>query len=101
MTPSFPFWPTTLQPPCLGREPKARVTTMGQHWMAQSMNPFVQVLSNLSMVAKLEDLLYSLHSYLSNSPKKHFEFIKLVKIMETCWLKILQNVKIWWINESL
>jgi hypothetical protein len=74
---------------------------MGQHCMAQRMNPFVQVLSNLSIVAKLEDILQSLHSYLSNSPKQHFESIKLVEIMEIGQLIFLQNVKIWWISRSL
>jgi hypothetical protein len=28
MTPGSPSWPTTLQPFCLGREPKARVATL-------------------------------------------------------------------------
>jgi hypothetical protein len=50
------------------------------------------------MVAKLEDLLYSLYSYLSNSPKQHLEFIKFVEILEIGRLKILWNVKIWWIS---
>jgi hypothetical protein len=27
VTPGSPSWSTTLQPPCLGREPKARVAT--------------------------------------------------------------------------
>jgi hypothetical protein len=27
VTPGSPSWPTTLQPPCLGHEPKARVAT--------------------------------------------------------------------------
>jgi hypothetical protein len=27
VTSKSPSWPTTLQPPCLGREPKARVAT--------------------------------------------------------------------------
>jgi hypothetical protein len=27
VTPGSPSWPATLQPPCLGREPKARVAT--------------------------------------------------------------------------
>jgi hypothetical protein len=74
---------------------------MGQHCMAQRMNLVVQVLSNLSMVAKLEDLLQSLHSYLSNSLKQHFESTKFVKIVEIGGLNFLQNVKIWWISRSL
>jgi hypothetical protein len=27
MTPESPFWPTTLQPPCLSHEPEAKVVT--------------------------------------------------------------------------
>ncbi len=49
------------------------------------------------MVAKLEDLLQSLYFYFSNSSKRHLEFAKLIEMVET-WLKILWNVKIWWIN---
>jgi hypothetical protein len=46
--------------------------------------------TNLPMVAKLEDLLQSLYSYFSNSPKHHLEFhFKLVKIIETRRFKIL------------
>jgi hypothetical protein len=74
---------------------------MGQHCMAQRMNLVVQVLLNLSMVAKLEHLLQSLHSYLSNSFEQHFEFTKLVEIVEIKGLIFLQNEKIWWINRSL
>jgi hypothetical protein len=28
VTPGLPSWPATLQPPCLGREPKAKVATL-------------------------------------------------------------------------
>ncbi len=28
VTPKFPSWPATLQPPCFGRKPKARVVTL-------------------------------------------------------------------------
>ncbi len=43
LTPGFPslwlnsqasFWPATLQPLCLGREPKARVATVPLTWVA-------------------------------------------------------------------
>jgi len=55
---------------------------MGQHCMAHR--------TNLPMVANLEDLLQSLYSYFSNSPKHHLEFhFKLAEIMETKRLKIL------------
>jgi hypothetical protein len=54
--------------------------------MAHKTNLVVQILSNLPMVAKLEDLLQSL------------EFTKLANIVEKIGLKILQNVKTWWIS---
>jgi hypothetical protein len=60
--------------------------------MAHWTNLDVQVLSNLSMVAKLENLLESLYSYFSNSFEQHLEFTKLVEMVETGRLKILQNV---------
>jgi hypothetical protein len=56
--------------------------------MAHWTNLVVQVVSNLSMVAKLEDLLQSLYFYFSNSSKRHLEFAKLIEMVET-WLKIL------------
>jgi hypothetical protein len=51
--------------------------------MAHRTNLAIQVLSNLPMVAKLEDLLQSLYFYFSNSPKHHLEFTKLAKMVET------------------
>jgi hypothetical protein len=36
--------------------------------------------------------------YFSHSPKYHIEFTKLVELMEIKILKILHNVKTWWIN---
>ncbi len=56
---------------------------MGQYCMAHRTNLAIQVLSNLPMVAKLEDLLQSLYFYFSNSPKHHLEFTKLAKMVET------------------
>jgi hypothetical protein len=70
---------------------------MGQYCMTHEMNLDVQLLSNLPMVAKLEDFLQSLYSYFSSSPKQHLEFIKLANIMETKKLN-LRNVKTPWIN---
>jgi hypothetical protein len=67
---------------------------MGQYYMAHKMNLVIQVLSNVPMVAKLEDLLQSLYSYYSSSWKQHLEFTKFVKIVETLGLKILRNVQI-------
>jgi hypothetical protein len=52
----------------------------------------------MPMVFKLEDLLQSFYGYFSSSPKCHFEFIKLAKIVETKVFKAPQNVKTRWIN---
>jgi len=62
---------------------------MGQHYMAHRTKLDVQALSNLPMVTKLGELLQSLYSYFSSSPKWHLEFTKLVKIVETRGFKIL------------
>jgi hypothetical protein len=71
---------------------------MGQHYMAHRTNLVVQALSNLLMVVKLEKLLQSLYSYFSSSPKQHLEFTKLLEIVKTRGLKILQNVNFFWIS---
>jgi len=51
--------------------------------MAHRTNLAIQVLSNLPVVVKLENLLQSLYSYFSNSSERHLEFSKLVEIVET------------------
>ncbi len=62
---------------------------MGQHCMAHQTNLAIQVLLNLPMVAKLEDLLSSQCFYFYSSPKRYLKFIKLVEIVETRRLKFL------------
>ncbi len=56
--------------------------------MAHPTNLVVQVLLNLPMVAKLENLLQALYSYFSNSLEHHLEFIKLVEILEIRGLNV-------------
>jgi len=58
----------------------------------------VQALSNLLMVSKLEDLLWSLYAYFLNFFNHHLEFINLAKIMEIKGFKIFLSVKIQWIS---
>jgi hypothetical protein len=48
-------------------------------------------------VHQLERLLQALYQYFCKNPKMHLEFTKLVNIMEIKWLKLLRNVKKWWI----
>jgi hypothetical protein len=61
--------------------------------MVHKMNLALQGLFSMPMVSKLEDLFQSLYGYFFNSPKCHLEFTKLVEIVETKDLKILQNVE--------
>jgi len=63
--------------------------------MVHNTNLIGQVLSNLPMVAKLEDLCWSLYFYFSSSLKQHLELNKFIEIVKTVRLKILKNVKIW------
>ncbi len=67
---------------------------IGIHCIAHRTNLEVQNLSSMPMVSKLEDLFQSLYGYFSSSPKCHFEFTKLVQIVETKGLKVFRNVKI-------
>jgi hypothetical protein len=43
VTPGCSSWPATLQPPCLGREPKARVATLILMEIFQSNHHFLIV----------------------------------------------------------
>jgi len=45
------------------------------------------------MVNKIEGLLKTFYNYFSKSLKRHLEFMKLAKLMETKEAKILKNVK--------
>jgi hypothetical protein len=53
------------------------------HCMAHETNLAVQTLSHLQMVNKIEGLLQTLYNYFSKSSKRHLEFMKLTKLMET------------------
>jgi hypothetical protein len=50
------------------------------------------------MVSKLEGLLHTLYNYFSKSPKRHLEFTKLAELMITKGVKILKNIKTYWIS---
>jgi hypothetical protein len=58
----------------------------------------VEPLSNLLVVSKLETLCQALYMYFSMSARKHLQFLKLVDIVETEGLRMLQNVKTCWIS---
>lgn len=55
----------------------------GIHCMAHKTNMVVQVLSKLNMVFLLKNLFQTLHPYFSKSLKRHLQFQKLTKILET------------------
>jgi len=61
--------------------------------MVHSTNFAVQTLSHLPMVKRTKSLLSTFYNYFYKSPKKHLEFTKLAKIMETRGVKILKNIK--------
>jgi hypothetical protein len=50
------------------------------------------------MVSKLEGLLHTLYNYFSKSLKRHLEFTKLVELMKAKGVKILKNIKTYWIS---
>ncbi len=58
----------------------------------------VQTFSNVPLVSCIKNLLQCLYGYFNHSPKKHLEFIKLVKIMEIkgnkiLWISMISLVK--------
>jgi len=65
--------------------------------MAHRTNLAIQTLSKLPLVVWIESFLQCLYFYFSHSPKKHLEFIKILKLMATKENKIFQNVKTRWI----
>jgi len=71
---------------------------IGVHYIAHKTNLAIQILLHLQMIIRLEGLIYTLYNYFSNSLKRHLEFTKLVKLMETKSAKILKNGKTNWIS---
>ncbi len=67
-------------------------------WIVTLTNLALQTLLVFPLVKCIENLLKTLHAYFAHSPKRHLEFTKLAKIMETKGNKILHNVKIQWIS---
>jgi hypothetical protein len=50
----------------------------------------IEVLSQLPIVSKIEDLLQDIYTFFCKSPKKHIAFGKLAEILETKGNKILR-----------
>jgi hypothetical protein len=61
--------------------------------MTHQTNFVVQAFFKLNMVCRLENLIQALYAHFSNSPKRHLEFSKLVKITITYGNKILKMSK--------
>jgi len=70
----------------------------GMHCMAHRTNLAVEPLSNLPLVAKVEELCQSMYAYFSHSPKRHLEFQKLADLVETEGRRMLRNVKTRWLS---
>ncbi len=66
--------------------------------MAHWTNLVIQIFSSLPLVFRIENLLQCLYDYFSHRPKRHLEFTKLAKIMETKGNKIFYNIEIRWIS---
>ncbi len=65
--------------------------SIGVHYITHKTSLAIQTLLHLQMVIKLEGLFYTLYKYFSNNFKRHLEFTKLAKLMETKSAKILKN----------
>jgi hypothetical protein len=70
----------------------------GVHCVSHRTNLVVKELSNLSIIAKIKNLLQTLYTYFARSPKRHMESTKLAAIMETKGLKIIHNIKTRWFS---
>jgi hypothetical protein len=64
------------------------------HWI----NLTIQTISHSPLVYHTEAFLQCLYVYFNHNPKKHLEFTKLAKIMQTKGNKILWNNKTKWIS---
>jgi len=49
-------------------------------------------------VGQIEGMLQDLYTYFSHSPKWHLEFVKLSEVIQIKGLKILKNIKTWWLS---
>jgi hypothetical protein len=70
----------------------------GMHYMSHRTNLIVQTLSQVPLVMRIEELLQSLYSFFSHSPKRNQELADLANIVETAGQRILRNVKTRWIS---
>lgn len=72
--------------------------SLGMHCCEHRLQLYVKSLSQLDLLSTIEDLLMKSHAYFNHSPKKVTEFHSLEQLLDTKGLKLLKNVKTWWIN---
>jgi hypothetical protein len=70
----------------------------GMHCVVHRTDLPVEVLSELPLVSRVEELIIGLYSYFSCSPKRHLELEKLYELLKIKGGKILNNVKTRWIS---
>ena len=70
----------------------------GMHCMSHKTNLAMQTLSQVPLVMRIKELLQSLHSFFSHSPKRNQELADLANIIETARQRIFRNVKTRWIS---
>ena len=68
------------------------------HDFAHSTNLAVEAMSGLPFLQKSKGLCKRLYSYFLESPKRHLEFTKLAKVVETEGLNMLRHVQTRWIS---
>jgi hypothetical protein len=66
--------------------------------MNHRTDPLVQTLLQVPLVMRIEELLQSLYSFFSHSPKRNQELADLANIVETLGQWILRNMKTRWIS---
>jgi hypothetical protein len=60
--------------------------------MAHWYNLNMQILSYVTFIAKIKGLFTSMYTYFNESPKKHLDNTKLVKVTKSKGLKILRSI---------
>ena len=65
-------------------------------WHDSHVKSSYKVLSKLGIFQSIKGLLKKIHANFSHSPRRHFEFVKLVDVMETKGLKLLIHVQTYW-----
>jgi hypothetical protein len=68
------------------------------HCVSHRSNLAVECLSELDVVARIELLITSMHSYFAKSPKRHSELEKLSELLDSNGGKMLRDVSTRWIS---